>query len=399
MEPDIPQSLRLQGILIGGVVILFNKQQHFLLGKPERITLQDLNYAGADKNIYNVKLLNDALPDDESFQADHAVLGDDLFVMPTLDEPGDSYGDAATNGTNDSSFARGTSAPSLPEIDFDAGLNMKKRRMPAAIMDAPEDLLIDRQVYRDWTVSRTDLVTERPKRQRLQASIAALLEQPALTLPSPLMSLFQKRLIAGPSPTSDKALPSTSPQDSQAAQNPKRMTVPRRPLEDDFFEMQIDQFEAQNEQRPADTDRQGMQEAVPDMPTEEELQAMAEEEGLPIEQLGEHLGTSQPPGLFNSWPPSFTAQPLPRQVHAWTIAHAGPGSCLMRSTSQRSVEYRLSDVREDTSGLGDLSMGGHFDDLLYPLPEENEELPGPGNLTQFQALGGSLMEGPAEALL
>jgi hypothetical protein len=80
------------------------------------------------------------------------------------------------------------------------------------------------------------------------------------------------------------ALPSTSPQDSQAAQNPKRMTVPRRPLEDDFFEMQIDQFEAQNEQRPADTDRQGMQEAVPDMPTEEELQAMAEEEGLPIEQ-------------------------------------------------------------------------------------------------------------------
>ena len=107
--------------------------------------------------------------------------------------------------------------------------------MPAAIMDAPEDILIDRQVmcwhaakesqkitsaeencanmlsckyveqvYRDWTVSRTDLVTERPKRQRLQASIAALLEQPALTLPSPLMSLFQKRLIAGPSPTSDK---------------------------------------------------------------------------------------------------------------------------------------------------------------------------------------------------
>lgn len=43
-----------------------------------------------------------------------------------------------------------------------------------------------------------------------------------------------------------------------------------------------------------------------------------------------------------------------------------------------SVEYRLSDVREDTSGLGDLSMGGHFDDLLHPLPEENEELPGPG---------------------
>ena len=75
-------------------------------------------------------------------------------------------------------------------------------------------------------------------------------------------------------------LPLISPQDSQAAQNPKRMTVPRRPLEDDFFEMQIDQFEAQNEQRPADTDRQ----AGPDMPTEEELQAMAEEKGLPIEQ-------------------------------------------------------------------------------------------------------------------
>ena len=79
-------------------------------------------------------------------------------------------------------------------------------------------------------------------------------------------------------------LPCTPAHDSRAAQSPKRVTGPRLPLEEDFFEMQIDAVEAQaeqSEQWPAEVNQQ---EAVPDMPTEEELQAMAEEEGLPIEQ-------------------------------------------------------------------------------------------------------------------
>ena len=51
-----------------------------------------------------------------------------------------------------------------------------------------------------------------------------------------------------------------------------------------------------------------------------------------------------------------------------------------------SVEHRLSDVREDTPGLGSFSMdGGDFDDLLQPLPEENEDLPGPGVICKSQA--------------
>lgn len=83
-------------------------------------------------------------------------------------------------------------------------------------------------------------------------------------------------------------LPSTPPQAARAAQSPRRRAEPQRHLEDDFFEMQIDGLDAQFED-PAYADHyyadEGVQgEAVPDMPTEEELQAMAEEEGLPIEQ-------------------------------------------------------------------------------------------------------------------
>ena len=55
---------------------------------------------------------------------------------------------------------------------------------------------------------------------------------------------------------------------------------------------------------------------------------------------------------------------------------SGVNTLILRS----SVEYRLSDVREDTSGLGDFSMGGPLDDLLHPLPEGNEDLPGPGEI-------------------
>lgn len=59
-------------------------------------------------------------------------------------------------------------------------------------------------------------------------------------------------------------------------------------LEDDFFEMQIDEAEAQDEMpaqhEPLHQDDQAVEDIAPDMPTEEELQAIAEEQGLPIEQ-------------------------------------------------------------------------------------------------------------------
>ncbi len=41
--------------------------------RPERITLQDINFAGRDEDIYNVKLINGALTDDDMFPAGHAV--------------------------------------------------------------------------------------------------------------------------------------------------------------------------------------------------------------------------------------------------------------------------------------------------------------------------------------
>ena len=63
------------------------------------------------------------------------------------------------------------------------------------------------QVYRDWTLFRADLVTERPKRQRLLHDGAdAVLEQPALTIPSQLLCLFKRHLIAGPAAIIDKGI-------------------------------------------------------------------------------------------------------------------------------------------------------------------------------------------------
>ncbi len=33
LHPDVPHSLRLQGILVGGVVVVFSKQQNYLWGE------------------------------------------------------------------------------------------------------------------------------------------------------------------------------------------------------------------------------------------------------------------------------------------------------------------------------------------------------------------------------
>lgn len=64
------------------------------------------------------------------------------------------------------------------------------------------------QVYRDWTVSRAGLMTERPKRQRLNDRPAdTLLLQPAsMAVPVPLLGLFKERLTAGPVPADDEGI-------------------------------------------------------------------------------------------------------------------------------------------------------------------------------------------------
>ena len=53
-------------------------------------------------------------------------LSDDLFVMPSLDEPGDSYGGgaAATDSWSNHGVVLEPPPSSLLNMDFDAGLNM-----------------------------------------------------------------------------------------------------------------------------------------------------------------------------------------------------------------------------------------------------------------------------------
>ncbi len=53
-------------------------------------------------------------------------LGDDLFVMPSLDEPGNSYGGgaAATDSWSNHGLVLEPPPSSLLNMDFDAGLNM-----------------------------------------------------------------------------------------------------------------------------------------------------------------------------------------------------------------------------------------------------------------------------------
>lgn len=44
LQPDVPHSLRLQGILIGGVVVLFSKQQVYLLGEQYLMSCAFIQY-------------------------------------------------------------------------------------------------------------------------------------------------------------------------------------------------------------------------------------------------------------------------------------------------------------------------------------------------------------------
>ncbi|KAL0025732.1 hypothetical protein WJX77_008069 [Trebouxia sp. C0004] len=115
INPDVPQALRLQGILIGGIVIVFSRQQTYLLGescqlkrkvramtidrqagntvlekgkqqaRPDAITAPDLDAFFGGR--LNLALMN---PFATSVHLDEAPLEDDLFVMPTIP---DSFGD------------------------------------------------------------------------------------------------------------------------------------------------------------------------------------------------------------------------------------------------------------------------------------------------------------------
>jgi len=83
--------------------------------------------------------------------------------------------------------------------------------------------------------------------------------------------------------------PSTPPQ-SNAADERQPLAEPAKQLEDDFFEMQIDGQDGLDDMLAddgfllADQSDPSMQAGMHNMPTEEELQVTAEEEGLPIEQ-------------------------------------------------------------------------------------------------------------------
>lgn len=42
MRPEVPQALRLQGILMGGVVIIYSRQTHFLLEDCKEVMVRCL---------------------------------------------------------------------------------------------------------------------------------------------------------------------------------------------------------------------------------------------------------------------------------------------------------------------------------------------------------------------
>ncbi|GLI66951.1 hypothetical protein VaNZ11_011006, partial [Volvox africanus] len=105
MQPDVPHSLRLQGILIGGVVIVFNRQQLYLLEDlqdmlrkvtaakaPERsaaAVVKTVLHRGRDKaRVEAITLVEDTAPD-MMMMSSH-VLGqiedlDDLELLEPLE--------------------------------------------------------------------------------------------------------------------------------------------------------------------------------------------------------------------------------------------------------------------------------------------------------------------------
>ncbi|CAK0736308.1 hypothetical protein CVIRNUC_000725 [Coccomyxa viridis] len=176
MDPEIPQALRLQGILIGGIVIIFNKQQHYLLddcndvmrkvqglsdhqraattltqdkirARPERITLQGMDFMGLDDEIAGGALLEEALQSLDDIG--NPVPGADLFVMPSLEHS--SVMDILTPGRESmdrDSIDHGiglTTKPNhrtgLTDIDFDAALTLDQPERfdgPEMDMDLPD---------------------------------------------------------------------------------------------------------------------------------------------------------------------------------------------------------------------------------------------------------------------
>ncbi|KAK9817781.1 hypothetical protein WJX72_002072 [[Myrmecia] bisecta] len=122
LTPDVPHALRLQGILIGGVVIIFSKQQMYLLddcndmlrklrsmdvrepagntvlekgrekARMEVITVPDMNALfNGDLDLAGLNLI--------ATQQPRSTLGDDLFLMPTMpEEPEEPAPRAITSG-------------------------------------------------------------------------------------------------------------------------------------------------------------------------------------------------------------------------------------------------------------------------------------------------------------
>jgi N terminus of Rad21 / Rec8 like protein len=55
MQPEVPQALRLQGILMGGVVIIYSRQTHFLLEDCKEVMVRCCSECFADTFCENTQ--------------------------------------------------------------------------------------------------------------------------------------------------------------------------------------------------------------------------------------------------------------------------------------------------------------------------------------------------------
>eukprot|EP00887_Chlorella_sp_A99_P003978 scaffold11.g3978.t1 len=144
MAPEVPQALRLQAILVGVVVVVFNKQSLILLEDAQemlhrlramsteeaaKVTLEEgKRQARTEAITLGMADLEAAGPLDDLFPAFPVPLGadlllpapggaaarDDLFVVPTLGE-GEEEGGAPSAGTRGGRGGRGASAGAVQQ--------------------------------------------------------------------------------------------------------------------------------------------------------------------------------------------------------------------------------------------------------------------------------------------
>ncbi|CAL5227905.1 g10948 [Coccomyxa viridis] len=302
--------------------------------------------------------------------------------------------------------------PTLPEEDNPPaaaqGRRRGKRKTTATIiMDDPEHILLDRKVYREWTVNREPLLTDRPKRAYTAPPVAAfeLLPTPCSgAWPADLLGMLQSRV----------EIPHAGGRKKRSKAEDDKMEY--RP-EAELVTMDIDQWLEDAAAAPGDAawpspeqhaeaQMDPLMDDVPgeDIPDEAELLALAEEEGLPVEQLRAAMETPQAAAeQLKTLQQGMASGSSKHSSLASLLARRARGSSRGRSSSVTkpagsdkslgSTIRRLSDVREDDAPVNFGMAAGDLDALLPALPEAEEPEPvQPGLLTQFQLLGDSLME-------